>query len=162
MGTCRKTHRKKITGGPDTLVTENNSSNTLDNLGVSYLGNVVSLTKPKRDDIAEQILTEQFNGLVVTIFHNLFQYINSDSLSEVSPKVKQYNKATSRFIVDTSNRYGITLSYTSLLLEDVPLWAQTFNVTTKNDVANPNSPNSLGISTLVNTQDNRAESYTTE
>ena len=65
-------------------------------------------------------------------------------------------------IADTINRYGIKLSYTSSLVEDVPLWAHTFNVTTKNAVANANSQNSLGISTAVNTQDNRAESCPTE
>ena len=59
MGTHRKTHRKKITGVPNTLITENNSSSTLNNLGMSYLGNVVSLTNPKTDNIAEQVLTEQ-------------------------------------------------------------------------------------------------------
>ena len=162
MGTHRKTHRNKITDAPDTLVTENNSSNTLDNLEASYLGNVVSLTNPKRDNIGEQVLTEQLNGLVLTTFHNLFQHINTDSLSEVSPKVKQYNKTISRFIADTSNRNGIILSYTSLLVEDVTLWALTFNIITKNAVANTNNQNSLGISTVVNTQDNRAELHPTE
>ena len=47
-------------------------------------------------------------------------------------KLKQYNEIISRFIIDTSNRYGIILSYTSLVIEYVPLWTQTFNVTTKN------------------------------
>ena len=37
MGTHRKKSRKKITGVPNTPVTENNSSNTLDNLGTTYL-----------------------------------------------------------------------------------------------------------------------------
>ena len=131
MGAHRKKHRKKIIGVPDTLVTENNSSNTLDKLSASYLGNVVSLTNPKTDNVAEQVLTEELDGLVVTTFCNLFQQVNTDSLSEVSPKVKQYNKTISRFIADTSNRYGITLSCTSLLADDVLLWAQTFNETTK-------------------------------
>ena len=58
--------------------------------------------------------------------------------------------------------YGITLSYTSLLADDVLLWAQMFNVTSENAVANVNSQNSLEISTVVNTQDNRAESHPTE
>ena len=124
--------RKKITGVPDTTVTKNNSSNSLDNLGASYLGNIVNLTNPKTDNITEQVLTEQLNDLSVTIFCNLFQNVNTDSLSEVSPKVKQYKKTISRFIADTSKRYGITLSYMSLLVEDIPpLWAQTFNVITK-------------------------------
>ena len=35
------------------------------------------------------------------------------------------------FITNTSNKYGITLSYTSLATEYVPLWAQTFNVIAK-------------------------------
>ena len=43
----------------DTPISENNSSNTLNNLGVSYLGNAVSPTNPKTDHIAEQVLTEQ-------------------------------------------------------------------------------------------------------
>ena len=38
MGTCRKTGRKKIIVVPDIPVTENNSSNTLDNLGAPFLG----------------------------------------------------------------------------------------------------------------------------
>ena len=67
-----------------------------------------------------------------------------------------------RFIADTSNRYGITLSYTSLLAEDALLWGQTFNVTTKNAVANANSQASLAVSTVVNIQDNAAEPCPTE
>ena len=47
-------------------------------------------------------------------------------------KLKQYNEIISRFITDTSNRYGIMLSYTSFTTEDVPLWTQTFNIATKN------------------------------
>ena len=70
------------------MVTKNNSSNTLDNLGALYLGSIVNITNPKTDNIAEQVLTEQINGLVVTTFHNLFQNVNTDSLSEISPKVK--------------------------------------------------------------------------
>ena len=55
MGNHRKTCRKKITGIPDTLVTENNSSNVLDNLGASYLVNVVNLANSmNRDNVAEQ------------------------------------------------------------------------------------------------------------
>ena len=50
----------------------------------------------------------------------------------------------------------------SLLAGDVPLWVQSFNVTTKYTVANANSQNSLGISTVVNTQDNTAEPHPTE
>ena len=134
MDTCRETCRKKITGVPDTPVTENNSSNTLDNLGGSYLGNVLVWQTQKTDNIAEQALTEQLNGLVITTFCNLLQHINTDSLSEVSPKAKQYNETISSFIADTSNRYGLTLSYTSLFVEDVSLWAQTFNITTKNAI----------------------------
>ena len=42
MGNHRKTCRKKIKGISDTLVTENNSSNVLHNLGASYLGNIVN------------------------------------------------------------------------------------------------------------------------
>ena len=58
MGNHRKTCRKKITGIPDTPVSENNSSNTLDNLGASYLGNVVNLANStNRDKVAEQLLT---------------------------------------------------------------------------------------------------------
>ena len=116
----------------------------------------------KTDNIAEWVLTEQLNGLVVTTFCNLFQHVNTESLSEVSPKVKQYNETISRFIIDTSNRCGITLLYTSLLVEDILPWAQTLNVTNKNAVANANSQNSLGISSVVNTQDNGAESCPTE
>ena len=129
---------------------------------MSYLGNIVSPTNPKTDNIAGQALTEQLNNLVVITFHNLFHNIDTDSLSEVSPKVKQYNKTISWFIADTSNEYGITLSYTSLLAEDVLLCAQTFNITNKNAVANTDSQNSLGISTVVNTQNKRGESHPTE
>ena len=57
--------------------------------------------------------------------------VNPNSLSEVSPKVKQYNEIISIFITDTSNKYGMALSYTSLATEDVPLWTQTFNITAK-------------------------------
>ena len=59
MGNHRKTCRNKITGIPDTLVTENNSSNILDNLGAPYLGNVVNLVNStNRDNAAEQLLSE--------------------------------------------------------------------------------------------------------
>ena len=46
MVNCRETCRKKITSIPDTLVTENNSSNVLDNLGDSYLSKVVNPANP--------------------------------------------------------------------------------------------------------------------
>ena len=131
MGTCRKTHRKNITHVPARPITKNNSSNALDNLGAAYLDNIVNLTSPKTDNRAEQVLTEQLIGLVVTILYNLFQHVNTDRHSEVSPKVKQYNESISRFIADTSNRYGLPLLQMSLHVEDVPLWQQTFNVTTK-------------------------------
>ena len=75
MGTHRKTHSKKITGVPDTLVTENNSSNALDNLGASYLGNIISPT----DNIAEQVLTELLSDLAVATFCNLFQHANNNN-----------------------------------------------------------------------------------
>ena len=91
MGNHKKTCRKKITGIPDTLVTENNSSNVLDNLGASYLGNAVNTgNSTNRKNIAEQLLTEKLNDLIVTTFHEIFQKVNSDSHSEVSPQVKQY------------------------------------------------------------------------
>ena len=84
-------HRKKNTGIPDTLVNENNSSSILDNLGASYLGNVVSMTNStNRDNVAEQLLREKSNDLIVTTFYNIFQNVNPDSLSEVSPKVVYY------------------------------------------------------------------------
>ena len=104
IGTHRKTCRKKITVIPNTQVTENNSSNTLDNLHALYLGNVVSPTNPKTNNIAEQVLTEQLEDLVITTFHILFQHCKTDSLSEDSPKVKQHNKTISRCIADISNR----------------------------------------------------------
>ena len=102
IDTHKKTSRKKITGVPDTPVTKNNSSNTLDTLGALYLGNIINPTNPKTN-IAEQVLTEKLNGLVLTTFCNLFQHVNKDSLSEVSSKVKQYNETISRFIADTSS-----------------------------------------------------------
>ena len=87
MGNCRKTCRKKITGIPDTPVTENNSSNTLDNLGSLYLGNIANLTNStNRDNAAEQLLTEKLNDLIVTTSHDIFSNVNPDSLSEVSLK----------------------------------------------------------------------------
>ena len=120
MGNHRKTHTKNITGIPDTLVTANNSNNVLDNLGASYLGNIVhQANSTNKDNIAEQLLTEKLNNLIVNTFHDIFQNVNPNSLSEVSPKVKQYNEIISRFIMDTSTRYGIMLSYTSLVTEDV-------------------------------------------
>ena len=88
MGTHRKTCRKEVTCVPNSLVTENNSSNILDNICVSYLGNIVSPTNPKTDNLAEQVLPEKLNDRLVTTFCNLFQHVNTDSLSEVSPKVK--------------------------------------------------------------------------
>ena len=57
MGNYRKTHRKKITGIPDTLATENNSSNVLDNLGASYLGKVANPANSiNRNNVAKQLL----------------------------------------------------------------------------------------------------------
>ena len=50
IGNGRKTLRKKITGIPDTLVTENNSNNVLDNIDASYLGNVVHLANSTNKD----------------------------------------------------------------------------------------------------------------
>ena len=47
-------------------------------------------------------------------------------------------------------------------MEDVPLWAQTFNVISKNAVANANNQNSQEISTVVHTKDNRTESIPKE
>ena len=114
MGNHRKTHKKKITSIPDTPVTENNSINVLDNFGASYLGNVVNPPNPtNRDNVAEQSLTEKLNDLIVTIFHGISEKVYPDSLHEVLPKVKQYKEIISRFITDTSNKYGVTLSYTS-------------------------------------------------
>ena len=88
MGNHRKTHRKKITGIPDTPVTENNSNKALDNLGASYLDNIINLANStNRGNVAEQLLTEKLSNLIVTTFHDIFQNVTLDRLSEVSPKV---------------------------------------------------------------------------
>ena len=122
MGNHSKICRKKITGIPDILVTENNSDNVLHNLGASHLDNIFHLANSRNiDNIAEQLLTDKSNDLIVTTFHNIFQMVNPNRCSEVSPKDKIYNEIISRFITNTSNRYGIMLSYTSLVTEDVPM-----------------------------------------
>ena len=65
---------RKITGIPDTLVTENNQSNVLDNLGASYLGNIVNpANSTNRDNVVEQLLTEKLNDVIVTTF---LQYLS--------------------------------------------------------------------------------------
>ena len=64
VGNSRVHLQKKIMGIPDTLVTENNSSSVLDNLGALYLGNIGNLAKStNRDDVAEQLLTEKLSNL---------------------------------------------------------------------------------------------------
>ena len=99
MGNCRKTHRKENYNIPDTLVTENNLNNILENLGASYFGNTVHLANStNRDNIAELLLTEKLKDIMVTTFCDIFQNVNPNSLSKVSPKVKQYNEIISRFI----------------------------------------------------------------
>ena len=69
-----------------------------------------------------------------------------------------------RFITDTSNKYGTMLSYTGLAMEDVLLWAQTFNVIAKYTSMRTSIQNDLENNTEVtdrNMQEGRPETQPT-
>ena len=93
IGNHRETHRKKITGISNIPVIENNSSNVLDTLGASYLGNVVNLASSiSKDNVAEQLVTEKFNNLIVTTSRISFKILTLIALVRFHLKLNNIMK----------------------------------------------------------------------
>ena len=51
-----------------------------------------------------------------------------DSVSEVTPKVCEYNNDINNFIQNFNVKYGILLEFTILKIPEVSHWAETFPV----------------------------------
>ena len=83
----------------------------------------------------------RLNDKIYSMFKELFDHINIDSIKEVLPKIDMCNNTKAWYIEDINLKYGVALSYTHLEVSEIGHWAKTFQVAThSNNLQQPHHP----------------------
>ena len=120
-------------------------------LGGSYITNVqahndssnVSICSldSEADENLKSHFNERLNNKVYSMFKELFNNINVDSIKDVLHKISVYNHTIARYIEDINLKCGITLNHMHLEVSEIGHWDDTFQVEThSNDQQQPPQP----------------------
>ena len=74
------------------------------------------------------LLNKKLNEKIYTTFKATFSNVNLESVSEISPKVHEYNGEIAKCIQNINVKYGILLEFTVLEIPEVSHWVETFLV----------------------------------